>query len=217
MCYVYLPLGIKVLKNVSVGTFSSEKALFNCNPSSTYQNCSPPLHTEFGLMVLLSTLKIRGQQIALRKNPISHNPWSVVEERKFDDELNDLEKCNGICPYVLLPISWELWKLRFVVQNQSISIFFGLPMTQWQASLTIPSSSFTDFPSVALHCQQSYCWSKLFLTDFQVSRSFTMNVGSVSWGYCTVYQWTLLPKFRRSLLPPSSLSAWLEREIIKFM
>ena len=47
--------------------------------------------------------------------------------------------------------------LEFVVQNQSVSIFFGLPMTQWQASLTVPSSSFPDAPSVALHCQQSYC------------------------------------------------------------
>jgi len=108
--------------------------------------------------------------------------------------------------------SWE-----FVVLNQLVSIFFGPQMTQWQASLTIPSSSSPDVPSVATHCQQSHCWNKLFVTDSQVSRWFTVNVGGVSWGYCTVCQWTLLPKFRRILLSPSSLSVWLEREVIKFM
>jgi hypothetical protein len=101
--------------------------------------------------------------------------------------------------------SWE-----FVVQNQ----YFLRPANDPVAG---KFNQFPDVPSVALHCQQSYFWSKLFVTDFQVLRSFTMNIGSVSWDYCTVYQWTLLPKFRRNLLPPSSLSAWLEREIIKFM
>jgi hypothetical protein len=78
------------------------------------------------LMELLSALNIRGQPIALRKKPISQNPWSVMEERKFDDELNDLQKCNGICSYMLLPISWAVWKLR-ICSTESISQYFLRP------------------------------------------------------------------------------------------
>ena len=61
MCYVYLPLGIKLLKNVSVGTFSSEREhCFTVTPPQRIKTVLPPLHTEFGLMELLSALKIRG-------------------------------------------------------------------------------------------------------------------------------------------------------------
>jgi hypothetical protein len=61
MSYVYLPLGIELLKDVSVGTFSSErKRRFPVTPPQPIKTVLPLLRTEFGLMELLSTLKIRG-------------------------------------------------------------------------------------------------------------------------------------------------------------
>lgn len=49
-----------------------------------------------------------------------------MEESEFDDELNDLEKHNGICSYVLLPIYWAVWKLR-ICCTESISQYFIRP------------------------------------------------------------------------------------------
>jgi hypothetical protein len=40
--------------------------------------------------------------------------------------MNDLEKRNGICSYVLLPISWAVWKLR-ICCTESISQYFLRP------------------------------------------------------------------------------------------
>jgi hypothetical protein len=57
---LYLPLGIKLLKNVSVGTFPSERErCFTVTPPQRTKTVLSPLHTKFGLMELLSALKIR--------------------------------------------------------------------------------------------------------------------------------------------------------------